>query len=261
MSRCDWCQSLVLATSISRGVVRCTDCHLYCHEKCAPLVPRTCCGIRASQSGRHVPRGSDHTSGLPGSNTVRPWNQTNRLTSTVASPSPQRNTDALQLRLAANGFRSPTGSTTYASSLPVPVGNRNLSSSMAGSPGTGEYNGLAGGPPSYAGSVAYSSELYKLGHRKMLPTWKPRFFVLDTERHQLRYYDTAQDEVPRGCIDLQDVRSVKLIKNIQSGQRRFHENSTFEVSFIETAGRQFRFSAEDPDIAKNWVEKIQTSIL
>ncbi|KAL7061824.1 hypothetical protein AAHC03_0763 [Spirometra sp. Aus1] len=267
MSRCDWCQSLVLATSISRGVVRCADCHLYCHEKCAPLVPRTCRGIPSSQPSRHVPRGSGRSSRLPGSNTARPWNHerpTNRgymdtsQTSTVTSPSPHRDIDVLQLRLAANGFKSPSCSPAYAASLPIAAGNRDLTASMAGSASSGEFNGMACGPPSYASSVAYSSELYKLGHRKMLPTWKPRFFVLDTERHQLRYYDTAQDEVPRGCIDLQDVRSVKLMKNVQSGQRRFQENATFE---IETAGRQFRFAAEDPDIARTWVEKIQTSIL
>uniref|UniRef100_A0A183SX77 Myotubularin phosphatase domain-containing protein n=1 Tax=Schistocephalus solidus TaxID=70667 RepID=A0A183SX77_SCHSO len=248
MSRCDWCQSLVLATSLSRGVVRCADCHLYCHEKCAPLVPRTCRGTRASHSSRYVPRGSSRSSGLPGSNTTRPWNHTsltNRAhrgispTSAVASPSSRRNMDALQPRLAANGFKSSSGSPVYAASLPVAAGNRNLSSSMAGSASSSEYNGMACGPPSYAGTVAYSSELYKLGHRKMLPTWKPRFFVLDTERHQLRYYDTAQDEVPRGCIDLQDVRSVKLIKNVQSGQRRFHENATFEVSLRVTMNLNF----------------------
>ncbi len=83
--------------------------------------------------------------------------------------------------------------------------------------------------PSYVGSVAFSGELYKLSNRKLLASWKPRFFVLDTEHHQIRYYDTAEDEVARGYIDLQDVRGVRLLSNNSSVPRRFQDNCAFEV--------------------------------
>lgn len=84
----------------------------------------------------------------------------------------------------------------------------------------------------HGGSVAFCGELYKLSSRKVLASWKSRFFVLDTEHHQMRYYDTAQDEVPRGCIDLQDVRAVRLLKNTTSVPRRFQDSCTFEVSLM-----------------------------
>lgn len=129
-----------------------------------------------------------------------------------------------------NGCTTSGASSIYGTSPRVPLSQ--------GSPSSFQNSGLphiaTTSPPLEVAvcmrNVAFSSELYKLGHRRVLPNWKPRFFVLDTEQHQLRYYDTAQDEVPRGVIDLQDVRSVKLLQQPISG--RFPENSAFEVGFL-----------------------------
>ena len=144
--------------------------------------------------------------------------------------------------------------------------------------------GISGKPSHPLGSVAFSGELYKLSSRKVLASWKSRFFVLDTEHYQMRYYDTSQDEIPRGFIDLQDIRAIRLLHNATSVPRRFQDGCTFEVSRlasstlfkstffstlliqfrfvqIDTPLRQYRFAADDSRTAGAWVERIQSAIL
>ncbi|VDQ15024.1 unnamed protein product [Trichobilharzia regenti] len=82
--------------------------------------------------------------------------------------------------------------------------------------------------PKHLASASYYGYLYKLGHRKFLQQWKQRLFALDTNRHQLKYYESYANSSPRGCIDLQDVRCVKIVRNF-THQRKSTSFVVFEV--------------------------------
>ncbi|VDK34819.1 unnamed protein product [Taenia asiatica] len=237
VSRCDACQALILASGITRGLVRCVDCNFCCHEKCVPGVPRNCPGRPQTTAHRHPVGSTIPTSGLPGTGVVRPWNRQRTKTEDRNLHESSTKLGSLNLNNLRFGNRYTTNTTVSSGAPSLYEANgknddyppRNLPA-LSSDPSRG-IRGCTPTPPDL-GSVAFCGELYKLSSRKVLASWKSRFFVLDTEHHQMRYYDTAQDEVPRGFIDLQDVRAVTLLRNSTSVPRRFQDSCAFEASGV-----------------------------
>ncbi|CAL8101323.1 unnamed protein product [Calicophoron daubneyi] len=251
--RCQLCSNFFLFLGAGRTAARCTNCSYLCHEKCAPLVPKQCrteYSVSAGSGSFDTARVMDynsrvslrrHFSGLTADDdqsrsvgflSPRPPWRNNRVSCHSIDPSVRNSVNAAhdkkpQRESPAFEHCSLDRRTAQSEHTPTDLTNA-------------YFHGL----------------LYKMGHRKLLQQWKQRFFVLDTSRHQLRYYDTPADEVPRGCIDLQDVRAVRLVKNIGL-QRRVSECGVFE---LETGTRIYRFASEPPEKAGEWVDRIQNTI-
>ncbi|XP_055899918.1 myotubularin-related protein 13-like isoform X1 [Biomphalaria glabrata] len=87
--------------------------------------------------------------------------------------------------------------------------------------------------------------------------WKSRYFVLDSMKHQMRYYDSRDDPNCKGFIDLAEVESVTLIKNVPGAPKKNEDNSFIE---IRTVKRVFNFMADSSKTAIDWVDKLQGCI-
>ncbi|XP_050410421.1 myotubularin-related protein 13 isoform X2 [Patella vulgata] len=97
--------------------------------------------------------------------------------------------------------------------------------------------------------------LYKQG--ALLKGWKQRWFVLDSMKHQLRYYDAMEDSSCKGFIDLAEVESVIPQKNLPGAPKKAEENSFFE---IRTVRRFYNFMSTDAKAAQEWIDKLQSCI-
>lgn len=98
--------------------------------------------------------------------------------------------------------------------------------------------------------------LYKRG--ALLKAWKQRWFVLDSVKHQLRYYDSMEDPTCKGFIDLADVVSVAPSTSVPQGApKKYDDKTLFE---LRTQRRTYNFCANDASSAQEWIEKIQACL-